>query len=313
MKYIFGPVFSRRLGYSLGIDIIPFKTCNFNCIYCECGRTTNHTMEIKPYVRTEEIINELKEVLKQERVIDYITFSGGGEPLLNSEIGKMIKKIKEITDKKIAVLTNGSLLYIPDVRKRILNADIVLPSLDAATQRTFERINRPVKGMKISKIIEGLTKFREEYKGRILLEILFIEGINDTQEELHALKKAVINIGPDEIHINMLDRPPAEEGIKSPPDKKIKEIYNFFKLTNIKTVIVGYTTEEKQKLIEVSGDIKTQIINFLKRRPETVENLSKGLGFSSVEMIKILSEIEKEGKIKSVILNGKTFYRLNVD
>ncbi len=313
MKYIFGPVFSRRLGYSLGIDIIPFKTCNFNCIYCECGRTTNHTMEIKPYVRTEEIINELKEVLKQERVIDYITFSGGGEPLLNSEIGKMIKKIKEITDKKIAVLTNGSLLYIPDVRKRILNADIVLPSLDAATQRTFERINRPVKGMKISKIIEGLTKFREEYKGRILLEILFIEGINDTQEELHALKKAVINIGPDEIHINMLDRPPAEEGIKSPSDKKIKEIYDFFKLTNIKTVIVGYTTEEKQKLIEVSGDIRTQIINFLKRRPETVENLSKGLGFSSVEMIKILSEIEKEGKIKSVILNGKTFYRLNVD
>lgn len=155
-KYTYGPVPSRRLGLSLGIDIVPFKTCSFDCIYCQLGRTTNKTIERKAYVTTTELLTELQVVLKDDEQIDYITFSGSGEPTLNSEIGQMIREIKRITTIPVAVLTNSSLLAQESVQEDLLSADLVIPSLDAVTAETFQKINRPYTGIEISQVVKGI-------------------------------------------------------------------------------------------------------------------------------------------------------------
>jgi len=232
MKYIFGPVPSRRLGFSLGVDIIPSKTCTLDCIYCQVGRTMCKAIERKEYVAPDEILDELKEVLKSGIRIDYITLSGNGEPTLNSKLGEIIKGIKGISSLPVAVITNGTLLTDRNVREELLSADLVMPSLDAATQKTFQKIDRPHPSLKIENIIEGMVEFRKIYpirspakdtmagspniksgltsngaSGQIWLEIMLVEGINDNQDELNALKTAVEKIEPDKVQLNTPVRP----------------------------------------------------------------------------------------------------------
>jgi len=199
-KYLFGPVPSRRLGSSLGIDPIPHKTCTYNCIYCQCGRTTNQTIKRKEYISSKEIIKEVKEFLTNNKVhLDYITFSGSGEPTLNSKIGVMIREIKKMTSIPIAVLTNSSLLSREDVKEDLLDADLIVPSLDAVVQQTFEFVNRPQKSLNIGEIVQGLIDFRKKYKGKIYLEILLCRGVNDNPPDLKQMKKTLNKIRPDKI------------------------------------------------------------------------------------------------------------------
>lgn len=227
-KHIFGPVPSRRLGFSLGVDIVPSKTCTLNCIYCQVGRTTCETIERKEYIAPDKILAELKEVLQSGKKIDYITLSGNGEPTLNSNIGEIIKEIKKMTALPVAVITNGTLLDDKNVREELLSADLVMPSLDAATQETFKKIDRPYPSLKIENIIEGMAEFREIYHGKFWLEIMFVKGINDNQEELNALKKAVEKINPDKIQLNTPVRPTCEKGVDILSSKKLLEIKEFF-------------------------------------------------------------------------------------
>jgi len=179
-KYIFGPVPSRRLGRSLGVDLVPYKTCTFDCIYCDLGRTTRKTTSRQSYVPPEEIQGELEFSLSVlEKKPDYITLSGSGEPTLNTNIGEIIQRIKEITSIPIAILTNSSLFSLDEVRSDLSEADLVLPSLDAITPALFEYINRPALSLKIEEIISGLIQFRKQYRGQIWLEVLFCRGVND--------------------------------------------------------------------------------------------------------------------------------------
>ncbi|MBN1363884.1 MAG: radical SAM protein [Syntrophaceae bacterium] len=216
------------MGFSLGVDIVPTKTCTLDCIYCQVGRTSYKTVERKEYIAPEKVLAEFREVLKSGKKIDYITLSGNGEPTLNLKIGEIIKSIKNISPLPVAVITNGTLLSRDDVRKDLLSADLVMPSLDVAIQETFEKIDRPHPSLKIDKIIEGLVEFRKIYKGKFWLEIMLVKGINDTQIELNALKKAIEKINPDKIQLNTPVRPTYEKDVEVLSADKLKEIKEFF-------------------------------------------------------------------------------------
>ena len=189
MGQIFGPVPSRRLGFSLGVDVIPLKTCTYNCIYCQLERTTQKTLRRAEYVAVEPILQELQHVLSLGQNIDYITFSGSGEPTLNAKLGEMIREIREMTSIPVAVLTNGSLLSEREVREDLSAADLVIPSLDAVSEEAFQRVNRPHGRLKIGAIIEGLKVFRRAFQGQLWLEIMFVKGINDTPEEIARMRE----------------------------------------------------------------------------------------------------------------------------
>ena len=194
MKYIYGPVPSRRLGFSLGVDIIPYKVCTLDCIYCQLGKTAHQVVRRQTYFRADDVLEELGDFLSKNPHIDFITFSGSGEPTLNSELGVMIKKLKSMSSIPVAVLTNGTLLSMEDAREDLMGADVVLPSLDAASQHVFKRINRPHESLEIAKIINGLKNFRNMYKGQIWLEIMLVRGVNDNRDELLRIKESLLQI-----------------------------------------------------------------------------------------------------------------------
>ncbi|MFX0070757.1 MAG: radical SAM protein [Candidatus Hermodarchaeota archaeon] len=176
MKYVFGPVISRRLGRSLGIDPIPSKTCNFQCIYCQLGKTTNFTNELLEYIPTKEIIAEMELAIKlNEDKMDYITFVGSGEPTLHSKLNELILKAKNLSNIPICVITNGSLLDNPQVRNNLLDADVVLPTLDAGDEKLFIKINRPHPSIKYDLYVQGLIDFRKEFRGKFWLEIFLMK------------------------------------------------------------------------------------------------------------------------------------------
>ena len=231
MKYIYGPLNSRRLGFSLGITLTSSKVCNLNCIYCQLGKTTVQLNERKEYALVEDIFAELKWWLENNLAevskLNYITFSGSGEPTLNSKIGRLIEMIKKISPVRIAVITNSSLLRDPLVRRDLLFADLIMPSLDAVTLEVFAKIDRPHPDIKIEHIIEGLISLRKEFHGKIWLEVMLVAGINDDLRHIKKLKEIIDVINPDKIQINSPVRSTAEPGI-FPVDKskleKIKEI-----------------------------------------------------------------------------------------
>ncbi len=310
MKYIFGPVVSRRLGVSLGLDIIPYKTCTLDCIYCECGKTTNKTIKRKPYVKAVDILKELKACLKKIKNLDYITLAGSGEPTLNSEIGILINEIKQITDIPVVVLTNGTLLYQEKVRKDLLNADLIIPSLDGVQSGTFLKIDRPHKHLNISEIIKGLIQFRKIFKGLIWLEIFFVQDINDQEIEIEKMIDTINKIYPDKVQLNTIDRPPTESFAYPEEDKKLWNIYNKFLNHGINAEIIKPVKVKKCVLQPEQENIKRQIINLIKRRPETAQHISFYLSIQMPYVNKILRELEEGSIVQRVNLQNKFYYKI---
>jgi len=232
MRYIYGPVKSRRLGLSLGISIIPQKTCNFDCIYCQLGKTSAKTAECREYVKVEDILRELKEFLliNKDKLanINYITLSGSGEPMLNIKIEELILSIKKITSLPVAVITNSSLLVDKGLRHGLLHANLIIPSLDAATQDIFEKINQPAENLKIADIIEALIELRREIKGKIWLEIMLVKGVNNSPSQIKKLKEAADRINPDKIQLNSPVRPPARDWVAPLEQKELEKIKETF-------------------------------------------------------------------------------------
>ncbi len=223
-KHLFGPVPSRRLGKSLGVDLVPHKLCPIDCVYCEVGPTTQKTIERREYVPVEEVLEEVRAKLAENVPIDIITLSGSGEPTLHSGVGRVIRGIKEMTRLPVAVLTNGNLLYDPQVRRDILPADLVLPSLDAGDAETYARINRPCEQATFERLIAGLKAFRAEYPGRIRLEVFFVAGINDTADQARKIRSLIDQIKPDQIDVNSIARPPAEPDARAVPFERLGEL-----------------------------------------------------------------------------------------
>jgi wyosine [tRNA(Phe)-imidazoG37] synthetase (radical SAM superfamily) len=216
VKHIFGPVPSRRLGRSLGVDPIPLKTCNLNCVYCQLGRSVPMTHERKVYVPVHELVADVTQALDAHPPgsIDWVTVVGSGEPTLHLELGSILRQVKAATAIPVAVITNGSLLHLPEVRRDLAVADAVLPTLDAGTPALFRKINRPHPEVTLERLGEGLVAFRKEYRGHLWIEVMLIRGLNDTEEALDDLAGWMERIQPDEIHLNLPVRPPAEPWVE---------------------------------------------------------------------------------------------------
>ena len=308
-RYLFGPVPSRRLGISLGIDLIPMKTCTLNCIYCECGRTTDLTLARKEYVPLDTVKAEYTHYLAHHPEPDYVTFSGSGEPTLNQCIGDIIRFIQSWKPVvPIAVLTNGTLLFDRRVRSELKHASVVIPSLDAATDGVFRKINRPHHKLNIRTIIDGLIRFRHEYSGNLWLEVFILPGFNDTAAELTALKQAIEKIAPDRIQLNTLDRPGTVSYIRAADRTELERVLDFWRLKNAS--IIAHAPE-RRKLASYREDTESAILETIARRPCTLEDLTKVLGLHANEVNKYLDVMEADRKIESVKQDRGFFYRIN--
>lgn len=215
-KYVFGPVPSRRLGQSLGVDPVPFKTCNWNCVYCQLGRTRPLVNERQEFFPRDEILAEVRRAIIDHRPgeIDWVTFVGAGEPTLHRSLGWLIRKVQALTTLPVAVITNGALLYQPAVRRELAMADAVLPTLDAGNPELYRRINRPHGASTFARLLEGLVAFRAEFSGWLWPEVMLLRGLNDSQQALEELAEALRRIRPDEIHISLPVRPPSEDWVE---------------------------------------------------------------------------------------------------
>jgi wyosine [tRNA(Phe)-imidazoG37] synthetase (radical SAM superfamily) len=307
-KHLFGPVPSRRLGMSLGIDLIPKKVCSLNCVYCEVGKTTKLTLDRMEYVKYDQVIAELKQFMSNKPKIDYITFSGSGEPTLNSRIGDVLNFVKKnYPNIKTAVLTNGTLFFNQKVRAALLQSDVILPSLDAASQAVFEKIDRPNSNLKIETYIQGLIDLRKEYQGKIWLEIFLLKAYNDSKKELDLLKNAILKINPDSIQLNTLDRPGTVADIIPLLKSELQEIIDYWNIPNIEIIAAA---QERTSVESYSGDIETAIVETIARRPCTLDDLHRFLGIHVNEINKYLGTLEAKNKIETVQLERGVFYEL---
>jgi wyosine [tRNA(Phe)-imidazoG37] synthetase (radical SAM superfamily) len=303
MAHLFGPVPSRRLGRSLGVDLIPPKTCPYNCIYCEVGPTTCQTRERFSF-QTENIIKEMADYLKDPGVRpDVITLAGSGEPTLNLGLGRIIREIKAMSQIPVAVLTNGALLYRPEVRRELAAADVVLPSLDAARAETYLAINRPLPELSFESLQGGLTAFRREYRGQIWLEVMLLKGLNDTDEELALLRQALAEIAPDKIQLNTAVRPVVEAAARPLDADEMAAAAAF--LGGPVEVIASFSREDIVGLPCQDEDL----VEMLSRRPMTAPDLSKALGLPLVQVVARLKRLQDSGRIFHNRHHDQEFYR----
>ena len=306
-KHLFGPVLSRRLGLSLCVDLIKHKTCCFNCVYCECGATTELTLERMEYVALYQVIDELKDFLSRKPQLDYITFSGSGEPLLNKGIGGVTKFIRQnFPGYKIALTTNSALLALPEVRQEVLSLDLILPSLDAVSREVFDRVNRPIAGMNPLDILSGLVHLRDEFKGKIWLEIFIVPGVNDTMQELDLLSKAAERIGPDKVQINFLDRPGTETWVRPLRAQEIEKILGYFRRIKVE-VIPQRATTRKAALFD--DNVVHRIVALIQRRPCKAEDIAVSIGLNLHDLNKFLDALVESGRVEFVTEERGVYFR----
>jgi len=306
MKYVFGPVPSRRLGKSLGIDPIPLKTCNWNCVYCQLGRTVPLTLERGEVVPRHELLAEVEQVLAAQHPgeVDWLTFVGSGEPTLHAGLGWMIRQVKRITDLPVAVITNGSLLHLPEVRDELSAADAILPTLDAGNARLFKQINRAAPRLTYDRHVEGLYIFRRMYSGRLWIELMLIRGMNDTEEALQELALVLKMIKPDQVQITLPLRPPAEAWVR-PADRtglqRAKEI-----LGKVVPVVIPESSQAQAARI---GDLADTILSVVTRHPMQEEELFLLLSrWSCEEVHAAIRELAAAYKIQAVEQSRHIFW-----
>jgi wyosine [tRNA(Phe)-imidazoG37] synthetase (radical SAM superfamily) len=288
--YTFGPVPSRRLGRSLGIDVVPMKTCTLSCRYCQIGLTPCTTLERREYVPADAVVREVEKAIARGPRPDWLTFSGSGEPTLNSALGGMIRRVKKLADIPVCVITNGTLMSDPAVRHDLLEADAVMPSLDAAREDAFRRVCRPHRDLRVATIIDGLTAFRREYHGLIWLEILFVRGLNDSSSDIDALLEAVALIQPDAIHMNTVVRPPAESDARPVDAEWLDAVRARF---GEKAIVIA--------LVSRSGGTRNAerdgVLAYLARRPGTAVDIAGALDADPVSLDTVLKQLCHENAI----------------
>lgn len=308
MKYVYGPVPSRRLGRSLGIDLIPSKTCNYQCIYCQLGKTKYFTNKRMNFFPKEDVMGEIKEAIKQhENEIDYITFVGSGEPTLYKDIEDLILTTKKLSKKPVCMITNGALLYDLEVRNALMLADVVLPSLDAGDGKLFIKINRPHPSIKYDNVIQGFIEFRKNYEGKFWIEIMIMKGINDSKNELLKIKQKIDLIIPDRIDINVPIRPPTEKWVKI-PDKNITSLLNevFGEYSDIHYPEMG-------KFYLYSSDFEKEFLSVVERHPMRQEQIIETFcsqNLNQEEIFQRLKSLEDRKMIEKITYNNKIFWRL---
>lgn len=285
-RHLFGPVPSRRLGISLGIDLVPLKTCSYNCVYCECGPTTALTTERKEYVPTGDVIAELRSYLSTSPRLDYVTLAGSGEPTLHTGIGEIIRAVKsEFPAYRVAVLTNGSLLSDPEVRRSLRDADLVVPTLNAVSDIPFRKICRPHGSLSPAAHIDGLATFRKEFFGEIWLEVFIVPGVNDDDTEVGKIADAVREIRPDRVQLNTLDRPGAAAWVQPADRTTLAHIASL--ITAAPVDIVG-SLPSRGEIDSFHQESADTILALVRRRPCTLDDLTHATGMHRNEVGKYL-------------------------
>lgn len=304
MNYFYGPVPSRRLGFSLGVNLTPKKFCTFNCIYCQIGKTSKKTVKRFFCVDMARFEKELQEIIRKKPRIDYISISGAGEPTLHKNLDLIIDTIKRVTKNKypVAVITNSSLLHKKEAREELLFADLIVPSLDGATKKSFSQIDKPQKSITFEKIIKGLINLRKEFKGKIWLEIMLIGGINDSLSEAYKFKELINKIKPDKVQLNLPVRPSGVK-IALPEYSRVKAIK---KIIGPRAEIVSSFYKQAQK--KFSESIEQDIIRYLKVRPATLIDLTKSLGQDKISLGKRLKALIGKRVIKEKIYHNKKYF-----
>ena len=300
---IYGPVPSRRLGLSLGVDLVPPKTCDYDCLYCQLGRTSTLTARIEPYIGAQDIIDALRGRLASGPRPDYITMAGSGEPTLNSELEAVISGVRELCEIPVAVLTNGSLLGEARVLRACLLADLVLPSLDAGDEETFRKVNRPCPDLSFAAVVEGLVGLREAYEGPIWLEVMLLQDINSGDGYIEKIRDCIERIGPDEIHLNTVRRPPAESTARPVPPQRLEEVRE---MLGPKAVVIR---ESAAAAAAKSAVDEAELLALISRRPCTRRHIAQAFGVNEIEALKILSRLVEEHLVVSEQAGGEVFYK----
>jgi wyosine [tRNA(Phe)-imidazoG37] synthetase (radical SAM superfamily) len=304
MKYIFGPVFSRRLGLSLGVDLVPYKVCSMDCLYCEVGPTTEKSLVRAEYVPYEGVVEELREYLSHKPELDYITFSGYGEPTLFSRLGELVNFLKDNYSYKLALLTNASLLYRDELLKEIERVELVLPSLDAGSEEVFRKLNRPAEGLSLKRVVEGIEKLLRETPCEVWVETLFVKGVNDSKEEVEKIGSLIHRLKPHKWQLNTVVRPPAY-GVEGLTYEELEEIASFVGYP--KTEVVARAPGRCSK-VPVS-QLKDEVYELVLRRPCPVEEIADALGVSKEEIERVVAELKEEGKVKEVFFGGEPYVK----
>ena len=302
-KYVFGPVPSRRLGLSLGVDLVPFKTCTYNCVYCQLGLTPDSTAERREYVPLDEVVAEIGRKLAAGTAPDYITLSGSGEPTLYSRIGELVLAVKRITDVSLAVITNSSLLWDKDIQGALLPVDLVVPSLDAGDAQMFKRINRAHQGVDFEKMVAGLVEFSKRFSNRLWLEVFLLGGLTDTESEVKKIVSHVDKIKPDKIQLNTVSRPPAESSALAVPLEKMQEFAGLFG-ENVE-VIADYSGAQPVGESSATGE---DVLNMLKRRPCSLDDVATGLGIKSHQALELIERLVADKAVVTEKRGDRVFY-----
>jgi wyosine [tRNA(Phe)-imidazoG37] synthetase (radical SAM superfamily) len=303
-KYLFGPVPSRRLGRSLGIDVTPFKTCSFDCVFCQCGCTTAHTAERSEFVPLAEVCVELAKWMEEDGQADVITFAGSGEPTLYSRLGELVSFIKATSDIPVMLLTNGTTLHDPQVRKEAALADRVKVSLSAWDDDSFQLINRPSPGVKFNDVLQGARKFRAEFHGELWLEVFFIQGVNDSPEQVQQIADFAKTIGPNKIHLNTAVRPPAEATVQPVDEETLHSFCDLF--TPRAEVIASFKAASSSTRTELNEE---NLIGLIHRHPSTAEQLAAIVGADKAMIEAALKPLVQDDRLQTEERNGAVYYK----
>lgn len=301
--YTFGPVPSRRLGRSLGIDCAPFKVCTYDCVYCQLGRTVEKRSKRKNFFPRKNIVEAVRHRIARIPRPDYLTISGSGEPTLYKGLKGLIKEIKTVANIPCAVLTNGSLFWRKDVRDAVRGADLIIPSLDAGNPLIFQQINRPHPDIAFDDVLRGLRLLREEFEGAVWLEVFLVSGLNDGDREIAEIKKCVDLIAPDRVQLNTAVRVPAEQWVKAVEGERLQQIASFF--GDRCEVIADVARDLEPKEFSAT---RSDVLELLQRRPCTVDDISRGLALHRNEVVKYVGELLETGEIRGEERGTDVFY-----
>jgi wyosine [tRNA(Phe)-imidazoG37] synthetase (radical SAM superfamily) len=302
-EYTYGPVPSRRLGRSLGVDLVPPKTCDLNCVYCQLGPTAQTTVERREYVPVDDVVAEVRRELEGGSAPDYVTLGGSGEPTLHSGFGDIAAGIKRFTGVPIALLTNGTLFHLPEVRAACASIDLVLPSLDAGDEETFRRVNRPHPDLTLEQLVDGLAALRREFGGQMWLEVFLIEGVNSSDAQVRRIRECVERIDPHRVQLNTAVRPPAESNVRAVPHDRLEEIRE---MLGPRAEIIAPAAELE---LPAGGQArKERVLDMLRRRPCTLRDVAVGLDIHRNEAVKYVQALLEEGAVRRRQRLYQTYY-----
>lgn len=304
---VFGPVPSRRLGRSMGINNIPPKICSYSCIYCQLGRSIQVTVDRKEFFSPSEILDEVKEKVKKIKDlgqrVDYLTFVSDGEPTLDINLGSEIELVKE-TGIKTAVISNASLIWREDVQRDLLKADLVSLKIDAVDEDVWKKIDRPYGTLKLDKILKGILEFSRKYRGELITETMLVRGVNDSSEHLDEVAEFLKGVEADISYISIPTRPPAEKYVLPPEEETINLAYQIFskKLDHVE-YLIGYEGNK----FDITGDLKEDILSITSVHPMKKEAMQK-LIEKAGESWDVIEEMVSHNELVKTIYQDEIFY-----